>query len=664
MGKKVFKRIFITILASVQIIAFPYAGYALEGEGGTAPSSQSPSPSDQTQGPTSPPGPEASAYHFNEITGLWENDHYTWDPVTKQTAPKNAPNYSYNPETGRWDTTEWRYDAPSSAYVPNTVSTTTLPENAQVTATDALPSNPEGAASLSSDSSLPNTTVHSTSNSAGAFNLFYNASISNNVNSSARSGDATLSSNTLAGNAVTGDALTMATVLNLLQSVWDPTNGDIATFTANIDGDVTGDLTIDPGQIPQNVSVNEENRAELDVNVTQNTVLDNNINLDAQSGNALASRNTQAGNVETGTATAVANVVNMLNSMISAGQSFVGTVNINGNLNGDILLPEDMINQLLASNVPRATLDITKIANSEILADFSDNTNITNNINATAESGAASASRNTEVGNVRSGDASTNITVLNLTGRQIVGSNALLVFVNVLGEWVGMIMDAPAGTTAAAVGGDISYDQLLELNADMNIESNTTINNNINLNAQSGDALAEYNTQVGNIQTGDATALANVANISRSNLSLSGWFGVLFLNVFGTWHGSFGVNTDAGTVATKPAASSSNTQSGDSEVQVFRFTPSEETGTTNITPVTTEAVQEAFDAASQELLGAATTVNPPESGSSLFERGNPGHLVALLSLGSLIFLGSESILSAKKRQELRKKFVEPFSRRS
>jgi hypothetical protein len=32
----------------------------------------------------------------------------------------------------------------------------------------------------------------------------------------------------------------------------------------------------------------------------------------------------------------------------------------------------------------------------------------------------------------------------------------------------------------------------------------------------------------------------------NNNLSLNGWFGLLFINVFGSWNGSFGVNTSAG----------------------------------------------------------------------------------------------------------------------
>src|SRR4051812_2996027 len=38
------------------------------------------------QGPQSPAGADHGTYTYNEATGLWENDKYTWDPVTKQTS--------------------------------------------------------------------------------------------------------------------------------------------------------------------------------------------------------------------------------------------------------------------------------------------------------------------------------------------------------------------------------------------------------------------------------------------------------------------------------------------------------------------------------------------------------------------------------------------------
>ena len=101
------------------------------------------------------------------------------------------------------------------------------------------------------DPLINNTGPNSTNNiginnsSNGTFNLFFDSTISNTVNSSAPSGDASVLQNTNGGSALSGDADAVFNLLNLLQSSWDPT----LTFTANVNGNETGDLLLDPKQI-------------------------------------------------------------------------------------------------------------------------------------------------------------------------------------------------------------------------------------------------------------------------------------------------------------------------------------------------------------------------------------------------------------------------------
>jgi hypothetical protein len=578
------------------------------------PAATAPSPTN-TKGPTSPTGDDSRTYHFNEATGLWENDYYTWNPVTQQTTPKQQSKYSYNPTTGKWDTTDYKFSAAAGAYVPNIVTTDAPPLNATPLSTKPGVKNPalvDTAAPTSGTNSVGSTTSNN-----GTFDNFYNASISNKVHSTAVSGDATIAQNTLGGNAGSGDTSDKATIINMLQSVWDPTNGTIANFTVNIPT-ITGDLVLDPGQIPKNVQVTKDTTNKLTVKNDQNTAINNDINLSATSGNATLNDNTKAGNVTTGNSNAVANVVNLLNSVIGSGQSFVGTVNVNGDFNGDILLPPAMLTQLLASNVPRTTIDTTKVSNSNILSQFNSNTAINNNVNATADSGSVVADQNSRVGDAASGSAKTNVTVLNLTGRKLVGSNALLVFVNVLGSWVGMIMDAP-GATSAALGGGVT--DTSNTNAAITTNENTAINNNIKLAAQSGNATADHNTEVGNVKSGNATASANIANVSNSKLSLTGWFGILFINVFGNWHGSFGVNTSAGDKPSVGTPFVNGAQPTIPDVQVFKFVPAASTSTSASTyklasVPTTQNLGTSASASTGKVLGATTTKPAPIVSSS------------------------------------------------
>lgn len=540
-----------------------------------------------SQGPTGSPGPQqpngadANQYTYNESTGAWENDQYTWNPATKQSKPKSAPEYSYNPATGHWDTTQYVYDPAAKAYVPQTVSVDTPPDGANIVSDDSQtqPTSTQAQA-LGQATNNPDTvnnpngsssTVNSDTQNHGIFDLFYNAVISNNLDSTAHTGDAIVAMNTLAGNAVSGSASAIANIVNLLQSSWDTASSAFTTFVSNLFGNVVGDLFLDPNQAA-NVDSNTTN--DTTINVSGNSAINNTIDLDASSGNAAVTQNTTGGDATSGNATAVANLVNAINSSIAAHQSFLGVLNIFGNLNGDILMPPELLQSLMAANAV-GNLNTSQITNTSVLANFNNNETITNNIDASATSGNATVDNNTSAGNAVTGDAGTNVTVLNLTGRQVVGKDALLVFVNVLGKWVGMIVNAPAGSTSAALG-NITQNTDNSLAIDAN--NNQSITNNITARATTGDATVSDNTRAGNATSGNANTAVNLLNISDSQFSLSDWFGVLFINVFGTWNGSFGIDTAAGTIAspnTSVATSTSSTEEAPiSEIRAFRFVPS------------------------------------------------------------------------------------------
>ncbi len=519
----------------------------------------------QSTGPQSPPGADSSTYTYNSNTGLWENDYYTWDPVTQQTAPKTPQAYSYNPDTGRWDTTEWVYDAAAQKYVPNVVSKNIPPGSSAGSDTNVNNTGPDSS-----------TTVDTSTKNSGYFNNFYDASISNRITTSAHSGGASILNNTTAGDASSGGALDVINIINTLQSSWFQPSSNLMTFTANINGNVVGDLYLDPTQINNTGAgslnvVNSTTQNNLTVNNQGSGLIDNNIILDAGSGNATVDNNTAAGNATSGKADAVANIVNVLNSAISAGQSFLGVININGNLDGDILLPPSFLDQLIASGAPSAVINTSQMVNNNVVANSNGSQTIDNNVDLAASSGQATVDNNTSAGNAKSGNGSTNLTIFNLTGRQVIAKNSLMVFVNVLGKWVGLIMNAPSGnTTAAFCGGTCNATTNVDNNALINDSSTNTIRNNLKARARSGDTSVNNNMRAGDATSGDASASANLLNINESQLSLSDWFGVLFINVMGSWHGSFGVNTEAGN---RPPMSSASSGDVPTAAKVFAFVP-------------------------------------------------------------------------------------------
>jgi len=638
--------------------------------------------SEQTTSETShPTGVAAKTYRLNESTGLWENDHYTWNPVTKETRAKVAPEYTYNAETGLYDTRVWEYVPASGIYVLTDESVANPPagairhgEPAPLSATvadgtpipvHALPDTADTTdptPSLTADQSKELQTI--TSDATVLLNTV--------VDSSATSGNTLLQGNGNAGNATSGDASATATVINLLQSSSSLAGNGVAVFSTDIQGDVGGDLLIDPASFMNQAGVTNSDLNtlnNLDVNSRTDGVIQNDINLEATSGNASIIDNTSAGNATTGNATAVANVLNLINSVVAANQSFIGTINIYGNFRGDILVPTDSLHALLAGNGSgQATTDTSTETNLSL----TDNQQIVNNIDLAAASGNTEVSGNRQVGNVTSGNALTRLTILNLTGKQVNAANSLLVFVNVLGTWVGLIMDAPAGTTAAALGGGVTASTNSATDTtDITVETDSSIINNITAHAQSGDTSVVNNTRVGDVKTGAAKASANIVNFIGSQFNLSHWFGVLFINVFGSWHGNFGTARTPDPVAAGSTGVSGNGtgqdtgSTGDQSPSLFSFKPAGagaiKSGLGAVSPASFTSPAEYAEfidevngvlSANDETIKTIVTKNKPSTGATGQSQFSLAALPLVLGFAGLSIVGTERVRAIRNKMRL------------
>ncbi|MGH7218502.1 MAG: hypothetical protein ACREGE_03630 [Candidatus Microsaccharimonas sp.] len=460
--------------------------------------------------------------------------------TTQTTAPEGAPaptsetppaeeekpklTYTYDAEHEKWNSEKWQFNPQTGKYEPTPTPIIIEPN----------PVTDDSESSLDAD-------------------IDTDVTLDTSVNSNATSGDANVSSNTTGGNATSGDANVSATVMNIVNSsIATSGNQKITTFTQDIMGDVKGDIMLYPLLLKAmlEAGANKDNSTQstpdsTTINAETDVDVNNDLNLIAKSGDATVDSNTTGGNATSGSATAMANVVNILNSMIAAQQSFIGEINIYGSLEGDILIAPDFIPQLLANNGGVGD-------ESDLKLSTQDTTDIVNNISAVAGSGAASVFGNTEAGNATSGDADSNVVIFNVTGHEIVAENSMLVFVNVMGKWAGMIMDAP-GATAAMIGSGVTTNQKYTPDLTINSTSNHGITNTIAVSAESGDAVVSNNTTGGNAVSGQAKAMANVANISGSNINLSGWFVTWFINITDNWYGDLGNNTAYGNAVDVPA---------------------------------------------------------------------------------------------------------------
>jgi len=73
-------------------------------------------------GTVRPVGADAATYHYNEETGIWENDYYVWNADAHAAYPKEPPACNYNVSTKLWEAEIWQYNSAASAYQQNLVT--------------------------------------------------------------------------------------------------------------------------------------------------------------------------------------------------------------------------------------------------------------------------------------------------------------------------------------------------------------------------------------------------------------------------------------------------------------------------------------------------------------------------------------------------------------
>ncbi|MCL4339048.1 hypothetical protein M1271_05150 [Patescibacteria group bacterium] len=457
------------------------------------------------------------------------------------------------------------------------------------------------------------------------------ANLQNKINAVTNTGFNYADLNTLNGQVSTGNTQSAVNLLNKLNSNITGVGG---FSTYNVYGTQTGDIVFQTGDpsvgsgfsnASPTVSKNSVTGAGSSNDASANnsfTVkeangndaqLVNDINLQAVTGQNSASYNTGNGTVQTGNATALGNIINMVNSNLNVSNWLMGVVNIYGTLAGNIVLPwstENSTGNVTASNTGSAGTNVTNdttgaLSTNNATSNTSDSTNFTNNntadiastVNATANTGNNTASINTGGGSVTTGNSNTSVSNSTVANTNAVDENGTvwLVIVNDMGKWVGYIMGAPWGATSASNGlpvqqtgggGSGTYTTdvsnsgtgaLSTNNATYNSTSDTSIANNnnagivnnITANADTGNNKAQYNTGAGQIQTGNAQVGLNLVNLVNTNVTAKN-FAVLLVNVFGNFLGNVvtpGQNYNQTTAAISGDTNNSGTTGSNNNLQ-------------------------------------------------------------------------------------------------
>lgn len=253
---------------------------------------------------------------------------------------------------------------------------------------------------------------------------------------------ATTGNNTLAdaknASLATGNAAAQADIVNIVNTNLVGNTWLLAVI--NVFGNWVGNLivpgsdlfTVPKNELPENLTVINENKATVS----------NNSSTSADTGNNLIEA-AQNSSLTTGTATAVANEKNLLNTNIVSNNWFFLLVNNLGHWTGSIIgwdqasgTYENIFQYTFNENpdAPGLTQSF-----SSLLVRSSNSATVSNTAIASAETGGNSIS-GAKNANLATGDARAKTDIFNLINTNIVGNNWLLGIVNVMGTWEGDVV--------------------------------------------------------------------------------------------------------------------------------------------------------------------------------------------------------------------------------
>lgn len=388
----------------------------------------------------------------------------------------------------------------------------------------------------------------------------------------------------------TGDAVSLASVTNIVNTNTINSNG-LFLMLSNLAGDVNGiDLrelgifgTTNQTQSPcENICGTS---GDLNVENGNDAAIANNVVVRSSTGENEASGNGGA-SILTGDAYAVADVMNVANTNIVDSNYLLFTFNNFGSWDGDIVFPPaSFFEQIFGDGIRGARQAAIGNMNTA---------NVSNNVAAEATTGSNEANGSADGGGViQTGNANAGVNVVNEVNQNIFGGATFSVLFRIAGNWSGNVFGLPEGILWEETPFGIRFyeDPFMSGNGgsssgalDIKNHNTAQIDNNVKVFALTGNNKVNNNNTLGTVATGDAFAVANIMNIANTNVVSSNWISAI-VNVMGNWTGniSFGrpdlwVAADA-KVARNPLAPNDRiaynftvTNNGDAAATNVRFT--------------------------------------------------------------------------------------------
>lgn len=221
--------------------------------------------------------------------------------------------------------------------------------------------------------------------------------------------------------------------------------------------------------------------------------------------------------IETGEATALANVINIVNTNISDSEFFFEVVNILSPTESDLILPRP--EKLESSIVPPQNEDEDR------------EVEISNHLEVRALTGANEEINNGGDNIIITGEAQAQANIFSLVNLDFWHNDYSLLVVNDLGNWTGEVKGelSPEIIEEKVKGETQREENLTE-------EKEAILKNNIQVSALTGENQVSENQGDVFIQTGEARSLVNLFNLVNLNILESRFF-IWVVNILDSWSG-------------------------------------------------------------------------------------------------------------------------------
>jgi len=289
---------------------------------------------------------------------------------------------------------------------------------------------------------------------------------------------------------ITGDATTVTDVINVVNT--EITNSEVQIEIKDwSEGQEDLDLNLNDKSLTIN---NKSEKGSVEIV--------NQIETIADTGNNLGET------VETGTASAVTNITNVVNTEIIDSEVVLETINILGSQSGDLILPRP---EKYIQTAPPSEITLA-----------SSSAGITNNLFASANSDENSVAI---------------INSTNIINASVSATKLFSLTINNGGGWTGNVYgwETPGAKTVPILGSQVF--QVEKLNTGNNQTTVEDRSNQVSI-ANNATAIANTSNNSGNeVKTGDARAIVNVLNVANTSfINSKVWIGTV--NILGNWTGN------------------------------------------------------------------------------------------------------------------------------